>query len=84
MATTSEEVWRILGELAEAQKETERRFRENELRFQKTDQRLKQILREMDQRFQVAECLLQPQNQPLNEQLDKWGNCVGEFVQWQI
>jgi hypothetical protein len=35
MATTSEEVWRILGELAEAQKETERRFQE-------TDELLKQ------------------------------------------
>ncbi|MFH7242601.1 MAG: DUF3782 domain-containing protein [Spirulina sp.] len=73
MATTSEEVWRILGELAEAQKETERRFQEIERQFQETDQR-----------FRATAYLLQPQNQPLNESLDKWGNCVGEFVQWQV
>ncbi len=77
MATTSEEVWRILGELAEAQKETERRFRE-------TDERLDQLFQETDQRFRETECPLPPQNQTLNEQLAKWGNCVGEFVQWQV
>jgi hypothetical protein len=32
MATTADEVWRILGELAEAHKESEQRLRETEYR----------------------------------------------------
>lgn len=70
MATTSEEVWRILGELAEAQKETERRAQETEQR--------------MEQRFRETEQLLRRQNQQLNEQLGKLGNRLGEFVEWQV
>ena len=92
MATTSEEVWRILGELAEAQKETEQRFLETDQRldqrFRKTDQRLDQRFREtdqrMDQRFRETERLLRRQNQQLNEQLGKLGNRLGEFVEWQV
>ncbi len=30
MATTADDVWRLLGELATAQKETERRFQETD------------------------------------------------------
>lgn len=30
MATTADDVWRLLGELVEAQKETDRRFQETE------------------------------------------------------
>ena len=30
MATTADDVWRLLGELVAAQKETERRFQESE------------------------------------------------------
>lgn len=74
MATTSEEVWRILGELAEAQKETERRL---EQRFLETDQR-------MEQRFRETENLMRRQNQQFNEQLGKLGNRLGEFVEWQV
>lgn len=77
MATTSEEVWRILGELAEAQKETERQAQETERRFQETEQR-------MEQRFRETEQLLRRQNQQLNEQLGKLGNRLGEFVEWQV
>ncbi|QQE66910.1 DUF3782 domain-containing protein [Leptolyngbya sp. BL0902] len=73
MATTSEEVWRILGELAEAQKETKRQAQETERRFQETERR-----------FQETERLLRQQNQQFNEQLGKLGNRLGEFVEWQV
>lgn len=41
MATTDDDVWRILGELAEAQKETEHRFQETDRQFQETKQLIK-------------------------------------------
>ncbi|MBF2056788.1 MAG: DUF3782 domain-containing protein, partial [Cyanobacterium sp. T60_A2020_053] len=42
MATTADDVWQLLGELAIAQKETERRFQETERRFQDTERILKE------------------------------------------
>ena len=95
MATTSEDVWRLLGELAEAQKETERQFQETDRRFQETDRLLKaqsqesdRLLKaqsqESDRRFQDTDRLLKRQNQQLNEQLGKLGNRLGEFVEWQV
>jgi hypothetical protein len=70
MATTSEDVWRLLGELAEAQKATERLLKEQS--------------QEADRRFQETDRLLKRQNQQLNEQLGKLGNRLGEFVEWQV
>ncbi len=73
MATTADDVWRLLGELATAQKETERRFQETERRFQEADRQLEETRR-----------LIKQQNQHLNEQLGKLGNRLGEFVEWQV
>ncbi|MBD2424598.1 DUF3782 domain-containing protein [Phormidium sp. FACHB-1136] len=88
MATTSEEVWRILGELAEAQKETERQLRETDeilkQRFQETEQRFQETDQMLKQRFQETERLMRRQNQQFNEQLGKLGNRLGEFVEWQV
>ena len=92
MATTSEDVWRLLGELAEAQKETERQFQETDRRFQETDRLLKaqsqesdRLLKaqsqESDRRFQETDRFLKCQNQQFNEQL---GNCLDEFAEWQV
>jgi hypothetical protein len=51
MATTSDDVWRILGELAEAQKETERRLQETEQllkeQAQATDRQIRQVNRQI-------------------------------------
>jgi hypothetical protein len=49
MATTPQEVWQILGELAQAQKETERRFQETERRFQETERLLKEQSQRLNQ-----------------------------------
>jgi len=70
MATTADDVWRLLGELTEAQTETERQL-----------QATKQLLQE---ETQATRKLLKQQNQQLNEQLGKLGNRLGEFVEWQV
>jgi hypothetical protein len=51
MTTNADDVWRLLGELIEAQKETERRFRESDRRFEETRQLLQQQSQESDRRF---------------------------------
>ena len=73
MTTTADEVWQLLGELAESQKETDRKFQETDQKFQETAQR-----------FQDTERLIKEQNRQLNEQLGKLGNRLGEFVEWQV
>jgi hypothetical protein len=42
MTTTADDVWKLLAELVEAQKETERCFQETERRFQETERILKE------------------------------------------
>ncbi|MCH4905310.1 DUF3782 domain-containing protein, partial [Cylindrospermopsis raciborskii CHAB3438] len=42
MATTADEVWKLLGELIESQKETERKFQETDRKFQETDRLLRE------------------------------------------
>lgn len=67
MATTADEVWRLLGELIQAQKETEQRFREGEHRFQETERFLRQQSQETErllrEQSQETERLLREQNQ---------------------
>ncbi|WJI25342.1 hypothetical protein MZ909_06590 [Thermosynechococcus sp. B0] len=57
-AYTPDDVWRLLGELLEAQKETERHFQETERRFQETERRFQETERrfqETDRRFQETD-----------------------------
>ena len=51
MANTAEEVWQLLGELIEAQKETERRFQEGERRFAETERLLKEQNKKTDEQI---------------------------------
>jgi hypothetical protein len=51
MTVTSDDVWRLLGELVEAQKETERRFQESDRRFQETERLLKEQSKRVDQQL---------------------------------
>ncbi|MEB3288525.1 MAG: DUF3782 domain-containing protein [Leptolyngbya sp.] len=80
MATTADDVWRLLAELAEGQKETRRLFDEVAQQFQETDQRFQ----ESERQLQETRRIIQQQNQQLNEQLGKLGNRLGEFVEWQV
>ncbi|BAZ91302.1 hypothetical protein NIES932_28090 [Raphidiopsis curvata NIES-932] len=74
MATTADEVWKLLGELIESQKETERKFQETDRKFQETERLLREqsqeterFLREQsqetDRKFQETERLLREQSQ---------------------
>jgi hypothetical protein len=84
MATTIEDVVRILGEIAVAQQsaqtENRRMAQETERMAQETERRFQ----EMAEQFRETERLVQQQNQKLNEQLGKLGNRLGEFVEWQV
>jgi hypothetical protein len=91
MTTTADDVWRLLAELVEAQKETERRFQETERRFQETDRILKEQSLETERRFQETERILKEESQEtdrqikqVNQQIGKLGNRLGEFVEWQV
>ncbi|MFO7092779.1 hypothetical protein B9R42_28240, partial [Arthrospira platensis PCC 7345] len=97
MTTNADDVWRLLGELIEAQKETERLLKEQsqesdsrsetlrERRFreqsQESDSR-SETLRE--RRFRETERIIKQQNEKLNQELGKLGNRLGEFVEWQV
>jgi hypothetical protein len=70
MATTANEVWQLLGELIQSQKETERLLQEQS--------------QESDRRFRETERVMKEQNQRVDEQLGKLGNRLGEFVEWQV
>ena len=95
MATTADDVWRILGELAEAQKETEdllkyqaqesdRRFQENEQRFQETQHLLKQQAQETQHLLKQQAQETDRQIRQVNRQIGDLGNRLGEFVEWQV
>ena len=98
MTTTSGEVWQLLKELIEAQKETEKgfqeikeRFVESDHRFQETERLLKENAQETDRRFQETdrrfretERLLKQQSKKTDEQIGRLGNRLGEFVEWQV
>ena len=77
MATTADEVWQLLGELIQAQKETERLLQEQ---TQESDRRFQ----ETDRRFRETERVIKEQNKRVDEQLGKLGNRLGEFVEWQV
>ncbi len=83
-ATTSEEVWALLREVLEAQKETDRKFQDTDRKFQDTDRKFQ----DTDRKFQDTERLLKEQSQAadrrirqVNDQLGKLGNRLGEFVE---
>ena len=77
MARTADEVWKLLRELIQAQKETERLLQEQS---QESDHRFQ----ETDRRFRETERVMKEQNQRVDEQLGKLGNRLGEFVEWQV
>jgi hypothetical protein len=88
MTTTADDVWRLLAELIESQKETERKFQETERLLKEQTQETERLLKEQTQE---TERLLKEQSsktdqqiQQVNQQLGKLGNRLGEFAEWQI
>jgi hypothetical protein len=62
MATTSDDVWRLLAELAEAQKETDRKFQETDRKFQETDRKFQETDRQIqatDRQIQATDRQIQ-------------------------
>jgi len=88
MTTNADDVWRLLAELAEAQKETERQFQETRQLLQRqseeSDRRFREQSQESDRRFRETERIIKQQNEKLNQELGKLGNRLGEFVEWQV
>jgi hypothetical protein len=81
MATSADDVWRLLGELIAAQKETDRRFQETDRLLREQSQETDRLLREQSQE---TDRILKEQSQRVDAQLGKLGNRLGEFVEWQV
>ncbi len=73
MATTSEDVWQLLAELATAQKETERRQQETDRQLRETDRQLK----ETGQQIKATDQELKESTQQLNRQIKELGKQIG-------
>jgi hypothetical protein len=77
MATTSEDVWRLLAELTAAQKETDRQLKETDRQLKEVSQQQKEtelLLKEVSQ--QQKENAQQQKNNSKN-----WANKLGDSVQ---
>lgn len=68
MATTADDVWRLLGELATAHQETERRFQETDHQFQEMRQFRREQSQEAERRSQAAERRFQATERLMREQ----------------
>jgi hypothetical protein len=86
MTTTADDVWKLLAELVEAQKETERCFQETERRFQETEQRfqetdriLKEQSLETERRFQETERILKEQSLKTDRQITRLSQEIGNL-----
>ena len=85
---TPEEVWSILREVAESQKETDRRWQETDRRWQETDRRWQ----ETDRRWQETRHLLERQGQETDLRLRKldelfngqWGKLMESLVEGDL
>ncbi len=88
MATTANDVWRLLAELVEAQKETERRLQETERLLKEQSLETERLLREQaletEHLLKATERLLKEEARHLGQQIGKLGNRLGEFVEWQV
>ncbi len=81
MAKTADDVWRLLGELTEAQKETERLLREQS---SETERLLREQSSETERLMREQARETDRQIQRVNQQIGKLGNRLGEFVEWQV
>ena len=66
MSTTADEIWAILREVAESQKETDRKFQETDRKFQETDRQIKETA------LKVKE---------VSTSIGKLGNRLGDFIE---
>ena len=88
MATTAEDVWQLLAELATAQKETERLLKEqsqeSDRRFQETERFLKEQSQESDRTIRKVNqeiSKLSREVRAVNKQIGDLGGKWGKFVE---
>jgi len=77
MSTTADDVWRLLGELTEAQKETDRHMQETDRRMQETDRRIQATKRLLDTAIEENKRI----NRQVSKQIGELGGAWGRFVE---
>jgi len=80
MATTAEDVWQLLAELATAQKEGDRRQQETDRQLRETDRQLKETdrqVKETSQQIKATDQELKESTQQINRQLKELGKQIG-------
>ena len=80
MTTTADDVWRLLAELVEAQKETERCFQETERRFQETERRFQETERVLKEQSLKTDRQITRLSQEIGNLGGKWGRFVENMV----
>ena len=73
MTAVADDIWAILRELAESQKETDRKFQETDRKFQETDRKFQ----ETDRKFQETDRKLKE----VMGGIGKLGNRLGDFIE---
>ena len=81
MTTTADDVWRLLAELVEAQKETERCFQETERRFQETERILKEQSLETERILKEQSLKTDRQITRVSQEIGNLGGKWGRFVE---
>jgi len=80
MSTMADDIWAILRELAQSQKETDRKFQETDKKFQDTDKKFQ----DTDKKFQDTDKQFQETDRKIKEvtgNIGKLGNRLGEFIE---
>lgn len=77
MTTTADDVWRLLAELTNAQKETNRRFQETERLLKEQSQETDRLLREQSQE---TDRRIREVNKQIGDLGGKWGRFVENMV----
>ena len=74
MSATAEEIWVILRELTQSQKETDRKFQETDRKFQETDRKYQEMVRDLfasqketDRKFQETDRKFQETDRKFQE-----------------
>nr|NCQ84752.1 DUF3782 domain-containing protein [Microcystis aeruginosa W13-18] len=80
MTTTADDVWKLLAELVEAQKETERCFQKTERRFQKTERRFQETERILKEQSLKTDRQITRLSKEIGNLGGKWGRFVENMV----
>ena len=73
MSTMADDIWAILRELAQSQKETDRKFQETDKKFQDTDKKFQ----DTDKQFKETDRKIKE----VTGNIGKLGNRLGEFIE---